>query len=211
MPSSHPPNSQPLTPTPLFLSGVLLAAGRSTRMGRPKQLLPLNGRPLLQHVIDAAAQSRLDELVLVLGHHADEIRAAIEVPRRMRVVVNAEFNEGQSSSLRVGLRNADARAAAVAILLGDQPEISTDLIDVVVEAFQKGTAPILRPVFASASGRIPGHPVILARTVWSEWTRLSGDEGARSLMSTHPEWVHELTVESEAPRDVDTEADYEVL
>jgi molybdenum cofactor cytidylyltransferase len=180
-------------------------------MGRAKQLLPLNGRPLLQHVIDAAASSRLDELVLVLGHHADEIRAAIEVPSRMRVVVNPHFDEGQSSSLRTGLQSADPQAVAAAIVLGDQPELSTDLIDAVIEAFEKGAAPILRPVFVSSSGRIPGHPVILARAVWSEVIRLSGDEGARSLMSIYPEWVRELTIESEAPRDVDTEADYEVL
>lgn len=211
MPSSQPPNPQPLTPNPQFISGVILAAGKSTRMGRPKQLLLLRGRPLLQHVIDAAAGSGLHDIVLVLGCHADEIRAAIEVPRRMRVVVNADFDAGQSSSLRVGLEHTDSRSTAAAILLSDQPDVSTDLIDRVVGTFTREPAPILRPIFVSANGRIPGHPVILSRTVWPEVVRLSGDEGARSLMSTHPEWVRELTIDADAPKDVDTWSDYAAL
>jgi molybdenum cofactor cytidylyltransferase len=205
------PNPQPPTPNPLFISGVILAAGKSTRMGRPKQLLPLRGRPLLQHVIDAAAGSRLDEILLVLGHRADEVRAAIEIPDRMRIIFNAEFEAGQSSSLQVGLHSVDARAAAAAILLGDQPQISTELIDCVIQAFASDPAPILRPVFASSNGCVPGHPVILQRSVWSDVMRLLGDEGARSLISAHPESVRELTIEGEAPRDIDTQADFEAL
>jgi molybdenum cofactor cytidylyltransferase len=193
------------------VSGIILAAGKSTRMGQPKQLLPLRGRPLLQHVIDTAAKSRLDEVVLVLGSHADEIHASIEVPSRTRVEFNPDFETGQSSSLRLGLRSVDARAAAVAILLGDQPQISPDLIDRVLEELAKEPAPILRPVFVSSSGRVPGHPVILHRAVWSDVMRLSGDEGARSLMSAHPDWVREVIIDGDAPKDVDTWADYEAL
>lgn len=210
MPSSSP-NPEPPTPTTLFLSGLILAAGKSSRMGRPKQLLRLRGRPLLQHVIDSAAGSRLDEIVLVLGHEADQIRPGIEVPPRMRVVINADFAAGQSSSLRLGLRNADSRAGAAAILLGDQPHVSSDLINRVLDAFAADPAPFLRPVFVASNGRIPGHPVILARSVWPEIMRLSGDEGARSVMSAHPEWVRELTIEGDAPTDIDTPADYEAL
>jgi molybdenum cofactor cytidylyltransferase len=212
MQSKQPsPNPQPLTPNPLFFSGVILAAGKSTRMGRPKQLLPLHGRPLLQHVIAAAARSRLDEIVLVLGDHADEVREAIEVPQRTRVIVNAEFDEGQSSSLRLGLRSAHPDAAAAVILLGDQPQVSADLINRVIDAFATNRAPIVRPIFVASGSRVPGHPVILARSVWPAIMRLSGDEGARSAMSAHPEWVRELTIAETAPKDIDTWADYEML
>jgi molybdenum cofactor cytidylyltransferase len=129
----------------------------------------------------------------------------------VRVVVNPDFEVGQSSSLRVGLRNADARAKAAVILLGDQPQVSAELIDHVIDAFGSSPAPILRPVFASSNGRVPGHPVIHSRPVWPDVTRLSGDDGARSLMTAHPECVRELKIDAEAPRDVDTPADYEVL
>jgi molybdenum cofactor cytidylyltransferase len=106
-----------------FLSGSILAAGASSRMGRPKQVLPLRGRPMLQRVLDEAVASRLDEIVLVLGHRADEIREALRLPEgnRVRAVVNADWARGQSTSLRLALRRANPTAAAAAILLGDQP------------------------------------------------------------------------------------------
>jgi molybdenum cofactor cytidylyltransferase len=195
-----------------FLSGVILAAGTSTRMGRPKQLLPLAGRPLLQHVVDAAAASRVDEIVLVLGHAAEEIRAAITLPSRLpaRVVVNPDPARGQSASLRLGLRAADPCATAAAVLLGDQPQVTRALIDRVAEAFFDGDAPAARPVWRSHGGeRVPGHPVFLARRIWPEVEGLSGDQGARVLLAAHPEWLLEVACEEEPPGDIDDVDDYE--
>jgi molybdenum cofactor cytidylyltransferase len=194
------------------LSGIVLAAGASTRMGRPKQLLPLAGRPLLQHVIGAALESRLDEIVVVLGHAAEEIRAALDLPSgdRVRIVVNAEHAAGQSTSLRAGLRAAASSAAGAAILLGDQPDVGAVLIDRVAEAFLAGDRPAARPVFRSGDGRsVPGHPVFLARSLWAEIETLRGDEGARNLFVGHPERLLEVPIEGEAPADIDTPADHE--
>jgi len=194
-----------------FLSGVILAAGASSRMGRPKQLLPLRGRPLLQHVLDAAAGSCLDEIIIVLGHHADEIRGALQLPPScpVRVVINADYALGQSTSLRAGVRAADARAEAVAVLLGDQPHVTARLIDTVAAAFLAAGSPVARPVHLTADGRrIPGHPVFLSRQTWAVVDALRGDEGARSLLTEHPEWLHEVPVAGEPPRDIDTWADY---
>ena len=192
-----------------FLSGVILAAGSSTRMGRTKQLLTLENRPLLQHVVDAAAASRLDEIILVLGHRAEEIRAAIDCPARVRVVVNTAYAEGQSTSLCAGLRSASPGAQAAAVLLGDQPRVTAQLIDLVATAFAKSAACVARPVYAGVGGgRVPGHPVFLARRVWPETTKLRGDQGARALLLAHPEWLCEVSVAGEAPPDVDTWEDY---
>jgi molybdenum cofactor cytidylyltransferase len=194
---------------PPFLSGIILAAGSSTRMGRAKQLLPLENRPLLQHVVDSAAASCLDEIVLVLGYRAEEIRAAIHCPAGVRVVVNTAYAEGQSTSLCTGLRAASPGAQAAAVLLGDQPRVTAQLIDLVATAFAKSAACVARPVYAGVGGRrVPGHPVFLARRVWPETTKLRGDQGARALLLAHPEWVCEVSVEGEAPRDVDTWEDY---
>jgi molybdenum cofactor cytidylyltransferase len=194
-----------------FLSGVILAAGASTRMGRPKQLLSLGDRPLLQHVLDQAAASRLDEVIVVLGHRAPEVRAAIRIPpgRAVRAVVNPDGAGGQSASLGLGLRSADPRAAAAAVLLGDQPHVTDRLIDRVAEAFLAGDSPAARPVYSSSDGgHAPGHPVFLARRIWPELYELRGDQGARALLSSRPEWVLEVPVEGEPPADLDTWEDY---
>ncbi len=197
-----------------FLSGVILAAGRSSRMGRPKQLLPLEDRALLQHVVDNALASRLDEVVLVLGSHAEEVRAALAIPadRALQVVVNPRANAGQSSSLRCGLRAADDAAQAAAILLGDQPGVSAQLIDRLIGAFVAGEAPVVRPSYRGADEQpVPGHPVLIARRLWPELERLEGDEGARTLLKRHPDWLATICLPGEPPADVDTWQDYQRL
>lgn len=194
-----------------FLSGVVLAAGGSTRMGQPKQLLPLAGRPLLQHVLDAAADSCLDEIVLVLGHRAAEIGDALRLRsgRAIHVVINPDHADGQSGSLRLGLRSASPHAEAAAILLGDQPQVSPQLIDRLASTFLSSGSPIARPVYLAGGRRVPGHPVFLARRAWPAAEELTGDQGARGLIAARPDWLVEIPVEGEPPRDVDTWEDYE--
>lgn len=195
-----------------FVSGIILAAGASTRMGRPKQLLAFGGRCLSQHVIDAAAGSCLDEIIVVLGHRAEEIREALQLPagRNVRIVVAADFTEGQSASLRAGLRAASASATAAAILLGDQPGIGASLIDRVAGEFLAADAVVARPAYADADGSTcPGHPVFLARRIWPEVEALRGDQGARTLITAHPEWLLEIPIEGNSPADIDTWEDYE--
>ena len=191
------------------LVGIILAAGASRRMGRPKQLLALAGRPLLQHVVDAANGSVLTELVLVLGHAATEIRVALVVPPRCRVVVNPDHAAGQSTSLASGLAAVDAGAAAVVVLLGDQPGVTSALVDRVGERFLTGDAPAVRPVWRTAGGvPRPGHPVVLARRLWPALAGLAGDQGARVLFDAHPEWMCELEIAGDPPPDVDDLDDY---
>jgi molybdenum cofactor cytidylyltransferase len=195
-----------------ILSGVILAAGVSTRMGRPKQLLPLGDRCLLQHVLDEALSSRLDEVILVLGHRAEEIREALRLRPGgpLRVVINPDYASGLSASLRLGLSSVDPRAVAAAVLLGDQPDMTTELIDRMAAAFLGADSPLVRPVYSGSAGRrVPGHPVFLARRVWPEVEKLRGDQGARALVSARPEWLLEVPVDHEPPADVDTWEDYQ--
>jgi molybdenum cofactor cytidylyltransferase len=193
-----------------FLSGIVLAAGASLRMGRPKQLLPLGDRCLLQRVLDAALASRLDELIVVLGDGAGEIRAALDLGTggRARAVVNPDHAGGQSTSLRCGLRAAAERSQAAAVLLGDQPGVGAELIDRLAEAFLAAGAPLLRPVYREAGG-VPGHPVFLARRIWPRLEQLSGDLGARALLDERPDWLCTVEVAGAPPPDIDTWEDYQ--
>jgi molybdenum cofactor cytidylyltransferase len=194
-----------------FLSALILAAGSSTRMGRPKQLLPFGNRPLLQVVIDEAVGSCAQEVVLVLGDHADEIREALLLPEndRVRVGVNPDYRLGQSTSLRLGLGMADPRSETAAVLLGDQPGVTAALIDRLADDCRHSGAFIMRPVYRTAAGgQVPGHPVFLARSIWGEIQTLQGDQGARSLIKAHPDWLAEIRVAGPPPRDIDTPEDY---
>jgi len=191
------------------IAGVVLAAGGSRRMGRPKQLLPLRGRPVLQHALDAATASRLGEIVLVLGHEAEAIRNAVALPARAHVVVNPAWAEGQGGSLACGLAAIARDAPAAAVLLGDQPDVDATIIDAVLAAFRIDEDTALRPVWRDAAGAThPGHPVVLARRTWAELATLDGDRGARELFRRHPDWVRELPMAGPPPADIDDDADY---
>jgi len=191
---------------PGTVGAVILAAGGSSRLGRPKQLLPLAGRPLVQHAIDAAAAAGLAALVVVLGHEPESVAAAIRLPPGAVTVVNPRYRDGQSTSLHAGLRALGPGVSAALVLLGDQPTVSAEAIRAVVDA-GGGAAPIVQ---ARYGGR-PGHPVLLGRATWAELLRTDGDRGARDLIAAHPEWVIGVEVGGPVPRDVDTWQDYEIL
>jgi molybdenum cofactor cytidylyltransferase len=189
------------------IAGVILAAGTSSRLGRPKQLLALGDRTVLQHVVDAAGAADLDDIVVVLGHRADEVEASLRLPASARVVVNLEYGSGQASSLRAGLRALGAENRATMVLLGDQPGVSPEAIEAVAAAYRRTGGPVVQ---ASYGGR-PGHPVLLDRRVWPEVDDVSGDIGARDLLAGHPEWVVTAEVPGDPPPDLDTWEDYRRL
>jgi xanthine dehydrogenase accessory factor len=194
-----------------FTSGVILAAGASKRMGRPKQLLPLEGKALLQHAIDAAVTSKLDEVIVVLGANAAEIRAAITLPDdgRVRVVVNHRHAKGLSESVRTGISAAAPHATALVMLLGDQPRVGSELIDRMLAVHVEAGKSATRPVFGGAGdSRTPGHPVVLARSLWPALRDLRGDDGARVVLAKCPELVQEVRILSAPPADIDTPDDY---
>ena len=191
----------------MSVAGIILAAGRGARMGRPKQLSVLEGRPLVQHVIDAAVAASLTDVAVVLGHAADAVAAALRLPPGVTIVVNPRYAEGQSTSLRAGLARAPAGAGAAVVLLGDQPEVRVDAIRAVVRAQARSDAPVLR----AAYGGRPSHPVALARSVWPEAEALRGDAGARALIAAHAGRVELVEVGGAPPEDIDSPEDLERL
>jgi molybdenum cofactor cytidylyltransferase len=185
--------------------GVVLAAGGSTRMGRPKQLAELDGRPLLAHVLAAAAEAPLDRVVVALGGAAAEVLDRVDLGRAEPLVV-----EGWAAGMGHVLASALARAGdgweAVVVLLGDQPLVPAGAVARVVEAWRGGAGPV---VTATYGGR-PGHPKLFDRRLEPDLLRLTGDTGARDLVAAHPGWVHRVEVgDLGSDADIDVEADLE--
>ncbi|MDP2645230.1 MAG: nucleotidyltransferase family protein [Desulfobacterales bacterium] len=188
-------------------AGIILAAGRSTRFGKSKQLEKLNGKPLVAWVIEAALGSRLASVVLVLGHDEQNILAELgpkAFQPRLKVVANPEYRAGMSQSLRVGLNQVRRTLPSVMFLLGDQPLLTAATINRLLENFWRSARGICVPTHAGQRG----NPVIFSRLFYKQLLNLTGDMGARTLIESNPENV--LQVEIEDPRcllDVDTEED----
>jgi molybdenum cofactor cytidylyltransferase len=186
--------------------GLVLAAGGSTRMGRPKQLAELDGRPLLAHVLAAAQDAPLDRVVVALGGAAGEVLDRVDLGRAEPLVIEG-WAAGMGHVLAAALAAAEADDwRAVVVLLGDQPLVSGRTVARVVEAWRAGAGPV---VTATYGGR-PGHPKLFDRRLLGELLRLTGDAGARDLVAAHPEWVRRVEVgDLGSDADIDVEADLE--
>lgn len=183
-------------------AAVILAAGESRRYGEEKLLALLDGRPLAQHVIDAANASGAHDVIVVVGHEADALLAHVTLGRA-RIVRNAAFAEGQSTSLLAGVRAAAGADAAI-VLLADQPRVTARLIDAVI-ARQRETEAIA--VVCERDGR-RSPPTLLHRELWPELANLRGDVGARELLARRDDLaVLEVTPELGALDDVDRPSD----
>ena len=183
--------------------GVVLAAGGSTRMGRPKQLAELEGRPLLAHALAALDEAPVDRVVVALGGAAAEVLDRVELGRAEPLVVEG-WAAGMGHVLAATLAQAGDDWAAVVVLLGDQPLVPGRAVARLVRAWRSGAGPV---VTATYGGR-PGHPKLFDRRLLPDLLRLTGDTGARDLVAAHPEWVHRVEVgDLGSDTDVDVEAD----
>lgn len=189
------------------IAGVILAAGMSTRLGRPKQLLEIGGKPLIAHVADAALGSRLDEVIVVLGHQAGAVRNALR-DRAVRICVNPQYEEGQSTSLIAALDAVAESTDGTVILLADQPTIATPVIDDLIETRRATRSPIVMTSYGGAAS----HPILFGRELFGEIRSIRGDRGARDVIRRHQDKV--VTVDGgghQPPPDVDTEEAYDLL
>jgi molybdenum cofactor cytidylyltransferase len=185
--------------------GLVLAAGGSTRMGRPKQLAELDGRALLAHVLAAAAGAPLDRVVVALGGAATEVLDRVELGPAEPLVVEG-WAAGMGHVLASTLAQTGGDWRAVVVLLGDQPLVTGRAVARLVEAWRAGAGPV---VTATYGGR-PGNPRLFDRRLLPDLLGLAGDTGARDLVAAHPEWVHRVEVgDLASDADIDVEADLE--
>jgi molybdenum cofactor cytidylyltransferase len=185
-----------------FVAGLVLAAGGSSRLGRPKQLLPYGEGTLLQHVLATACASPLDQLIVALGGGADEVLAAVDL-RGAEVVVNDSYGQGCSSSIAAALPLVDAGADVLVLMLGDQPGVTAASVVRLLE--ERDGAPIA--VSRYDDGR--GHPFAFARSVFGLLAALHGDKGIWKLIERRPELVRDVRLPGLIPADVDTWEDYQ--
>jgi molybdenum cofactor cytidylyltransferase len=169
-------------------AGVILAAGESKRFGQPKQLVKLKGKYLIEWVIDAALNSLLEHLILVLGYEYQKILQALEAKAkqpRLQVVVNNKFRLGQSRSLRTGLLKVGDAFPSVMFLLGDQPMLDAKTIDYMLTQFWQSGKNICVPLLKGKRG----NPTIFSRLFYDQLLEIQGDIGARKIIQRNPDQV----------------------
>lgn len=188
------------------VAGLILAAGKSERMGRPKPLLPFRGSCFLTHVLSEASRSNLNDVKIVLGHQAETLLQTLpEI--EPRALINPDYEHGQLSSLQCGLKHlSSSRIDGVMVFLIDHPIIHRGLVNQLIEAFGRNDATIVIPSFEHRRG----HPMIFAAQLFSELLAAPLDQGAVSVVRKHSHEILHLEVDEPGVLvDIDTPEAYE--
>ncbi|MEJ2558620.1 MAG: selenium cofactor biosynthesis protein YqeC [Anaerolineae bacterium] len=195
----------PVTEVHGRVAAIVLAGGASQRFGAPKQLLPWEGGSLLGHVADTALASRASPVVVVLGHQADACQVALG-DRPVTAVVNPDWAQGQSTSVRAGLAALQPNVSAALFLLVDQPRITPAVINALIERHRATLAPVVWP---EHNGR-RGNPVLFDHALFPQLARLSGDTGGRPVLQAYADRAERVPVSDPGVLfDIDTPGDYQ--
>lgn len=189
---------------PEFVTGLVLAAGGSSRLGQPKQLLPFGSGTMLDHVLSVACACPFDQVVCVVGGGAEAVRAQVDFGG-VQTVENPGFGSGCSSSISAALSAVDGRADVLVLMLSDQPGVTA----VTVESLLAGRRDAQLAVCAYRDGR--GHPFAFGRELLPELAQLHGDKAVWKLLDRLGDQVVEVPIDRPMPRDVNTWEDYEAV
>lgn len=186
----------------------MLAAGASSRLGKPKQLLPYKGTTLLKHAVQLAVDATLKPIVVVKGANADLLNKEIE-ESQATIVMNAAWEEGMASSIRIGLQKMlelEPAINSVIMMVCDQPYVTVKLLqDLIAKHVETG-----KPIIASSYKNNLGTPALFDAGIFNELMQLKGDAGAKKILNNHPEWVAVIDFPM-GEIDIDTEEDYKKL
>ncbi len=186
-------------------AGIILAAGGSSRMGRPKLLLPWRGKPLIWYVVNTALEAGLFPVLVVTGANGGEIQSAL-LDLNVMFIDNPDWQQGQSTSVRTGVLALPHETPAALFLLGDQPQIPKELVVALVKAHIHSGAAVVAPLIAGRRA----NPVLFDRVVFPDLLNLIGDAGARQILSQYPPQVVPWDDEK-LLLDIDTAEDYQRL
>jgi molybdenum cofactor cytidylyltransferase len=187
------------------VTAILLAAGGSTRMQGPlKQLLPWGDSTLMRHTLDVVNRAQVAETIVVVGKQAEDLRRELE-GMRGRLVHNSDWAEGRSTSVRAGLRATSPNAAAAIFINADQPFLTTNVVDTILQRFFQTLAPIVVPVYGGETG----SPVLFARELFDDLTQLSGEDGGKKILMARADQAERVTIVNlRAALDLDTMEQY---
>jgi len=191
-----------------MVTGVILAAGQARRMGQPKQLLPLGGKPMVWHVAKTACRAGFDKVIVITGAYASVVTQALQdLP--LQIIYNEKWEQGQSTSVKKAVQAISVHEQAVVFLLADQPLIGSGIINELIEVYHGTNASIVMPRALNK----PGNPVLLDLQIWrTELLQLSGDEGARQIIRKNQEAIQYLELsDGQVFFDVDTPDEYEIM
>jgi len=175
-----------------MLAAVILSGGASKRMGSPKALLPYQGRPFLEHLLEVTAHREIGARRVVLGAHAEPIAKAVDL-KADEIVINHEWEKGQLSSIQAALRSLPPGTDGILLCLIDHPLISSALVQDLIEQFYKTKKPVVLPVY---EGR-RGHPVIFSASLYDELLRAPLETGARAVVWAHAAETEEVRTNEE--------------
>lgn len=194
-------------PLTQHIAAIVLAAGGSTRMGRPKLLLPWQGEALIRWPVKVALEAGLSPVIVVTGAYAREVTTEVE-GLEVHLVHNADWKAGQSTSVRCGILALPKETEAVVILLGDQPQLPVSLVQKLVLEYQSSNKSI--PIFISSFRKKRRNPVLFDRSVFHDLLNLEGDAGGRTIFSLYPEKF--VSVDNpDIFLDIDSPEDYQSL
>ena len=187
-----------------MVSVILLAAGESKRMGKPKLLLPFGKSTILEQTIDNLLSSEVGEVIVVVGYRAQEMIKAI-ADRPVKVAVNPLYPQGMSTSILTGLNLVDSKAQRLMVTLADQPLINNKVFNQLVEESLAADKGITIPIYRGKRG----NPIIFSTKYKEELLSLKGDVGGRQIIKQHPDDILEVAIDSESINiDIDTLANY---
>lgn len=187
-----------------MICAIVLAAGLSSRMGVQKLLLPFGGKTVISHIVDQLLASTVGEVHVVVGHQAERISAELS-GRAVSIVNNPNYTSGMLSSVRCGLQNLPEKCRAIMVVLGDQPSVTTELIDQMLQSFAATEKCILVPLYKDKRG----HPILFSSLYRDEILTRHGDVGLRGLLHDHSDDIFELAVSTASVLcDMDYPEDY---
>jgi molybdenum cofactor cytidylyltransferase len=189
-----------------MIVAVILSAGESSRMGRPKALLPIDGETFVERIVSTLKRTKVGKIIVVIGHNAAEMKQKI-VHLPVEILINQKYQLGQLSSLHVAIRHllADSSCGGILVHLVDHPYIDPDLVDRMIEAADRSGKLIVVPRHQGKRG----HPVILSRKLFTELLGAPLDQGAKVVVNAHPDDTLAIDVEDEGVTiDIDTPDEY---
>lgn len=191
------------------VGAIVLAAGKSRRMGTAKALLELQGKPLFRHAVDRAFANQLEPILLIAGEHGEAFRQVTSPTFPVEILHNPDYETGMASSLRVGIMAVRGRVDAALVFLADQPLVPDEVVRSLIETYQVGFdkgVRIVRPVYAGMAG----HPVLFDASLFDELEEVTGDQGGKEVIGRHKQQLATVAFENEQwGKDIDTPEEYQ--